>query len=63
MTNKFKYCLLLIGCLIGVQQLFAQQRSKSIIEQAFLNPSQSAKPWVFWYWMHGAVLRLVLLLI
>lgn len=55
MTNKFKYCLLLIGCLIGVQQLFAQQRSKSIIEQTFLNPSQSAKPWVFWYWMHGAV--------
>lgn len=55
MTKKFKYCLLLIGCLIGVQQLFAQQKNKSIIEQAFLNPSQSAKPWVFWYWMHGAV--------
>jgi hypothetical protein len=55
MTKKFKYCLLLIGCLIGVQQLFAQQKSKSIIEKAFLNPPEAAKPWVFWYWMHGAV--------
>lgn len=55
MTKKFTYCLLLIGCLIGVQQLFAQQKNRDIIEQAFLNPPESAKPWVFWYWMHGAV--------
>jgi hypothetical protein len=25
------------------------------IEKNFLNPPQSAKPWVFWYWMNGAV--------
>lgn len=55
MTKNYKYCLLLVGCLIGVQQLFAQQKNKDIIEQAFLNPPESAKPWVFWYWMHGAV--------
>ncbi len=25
------------------------------IENVFKNPPQSAKPWVFWYWLHGAV--------
>jgi len=32
-----------------------QQKPIDIIEKNFLNPPQSAKPWVFWYWMHGAV--------
>jgi hypothetical protein len=31
------------------------QLSAQTIEQGFLNPPQSAKPWVFWYWMHAAV--------
>ena len=26
-----------------------------LIEKNFLTPPQSAKPWVFWYWMNGAV--------
>src|SRR6185436_8925114 len=26
-----------------------------LIEKVFLNPPASAKPWVFWYWMHAAV--------
>jgi hypothetical protein len=55
MIKYFKYCLLLIGCIARLQQLPAQQKSNDIIEQAFLNPPASAKPWVFWYWMHGAV--------
>jgi alpha-L-rhamnosidase len=33
-------------------QLGAQ---KNDIERVFKNPPGSAKPWVFWYWMHGAV--------
>ncbi|TAH01692.1 MAG: DNA-binding protein [Sphingobacteriales bacterium] len=33
-------------------QLLAQ---KNDIERVFKNPPASAKPWVFWYWMHGAV--------
>lgn len=33
-------------------QLIAQQTD---IEAVFKNPPQSAKPWVFWYWLHGAV--------
>ena len=32
--------------------VFAQ---KTDIESIFKNPPQSAKPWVFWYWLHGAV--------
>jgi (4-O-methyl)-D-glucuronate---lignin esterase len=43
--------------------LFACGESQKIssgvdaIEKNFLNPPQSAKPWIFWYWMHGAVSR------
>ncbi len=25
------------------------------IEEAFLNPGESAKPWTYWYWMHANV--------
>ncbi len=32
-----------------------EQTVKSNLEQAFLHPSNTAKPWVFWYWMHGAI--------
>lgn len=41
----------LVACCF-TQKLYAQKQS---IEQAFLNPPESAKPWVFWYWMHAAV--------
>ncbi|HEY6505336.1 MAG TPA: glycosyl hydrolase [Chitinophagaceae bacterium] len=33
----------------------AQQNSVIDIEKNFKNPPASARPWVFWYWMHGAV--------
>ena len=45
--------ILLIICVFNAKMLSAQQS----IEQRFLNPPESAKPWVFWYWMHGAVSR------
>jgi hypothetical protein len=32
-----------------------QSNSVFDIERNFKNPPISAKPWVFWYWMHGAV--------
>jgi hypothetical protein len=41
----------LVACFC-TQKIYAQKQS---IEQAFLNPPESAKPWVFWYWMHAAV--------
>src|SRR5688572_6475571 len=47
----YTICLLLIS-LTGISQ---QAKTIDIIEKNFLNPPSSAKPWVFWYWMHGAV--------
>ncbi len=40
---------------ILINDVAAQQKTTNNIERAFLNPPQSAKPWVFWYWMHAAV--------
>src|SRR5436190_3748299 len=56
MTGFVKYCLLLIGCIAVAGNLPAQTNQQpDLIEKAFRNPPASAKPWVFWYWMHGAV--------
>lgn len=35
----------------------AQTVNKDSLEKIFLNPPASARPWVFWYWMHAAVSR------
>jgi alpha-L-rhamnosidase len=32
-----------------------QKKNTGLIEQNFVHPPESAKPWVFWYWMHAAV--------
>ena len=45
------FCLLLLSCTVQAQQ----KKSVDLIEKNFLNPPESAKPWVFWYWMHAAV--------
>ena len=39
----------------SINNLLHSKNSADIIEKTFLNPPASAKPWVFWYWMHGAV--------
>ena len=51
-----KHSLLAI-CLLLISHIGFTQQSKTIdlIEKNFFNPPESAKPWVFWYWMHGAV--------
>jgi hypothetical protein len=41
----------------GTAQQQRQSIKKNDLEQAFLHPPESAKPWVFWYWMQGAVSR------
>ncbi|HKZ66739.1 MAG TPA: glycosyl hydrolase, partial [Chitinophagaceae bacterium] len=33
----------------------SQPALESDLEKNFLNPPASARPWVFWYWMHAAV--------
>jgi hypothetical protein len=50
MRNKILHTYCLLFALVASMQLSAQT-----MEQRFLNPPQSAKPWVFWYWMHAAV--------
>src|SRR5213595_3317450 len=58
MTVFVKYCLLLTGCIVLAGNLTAQTKQQpDLIEKAFRNPPASAKPWVFWYWMHAAVSR------
>jgi len=41
----------LLASVINTNYLYGQ----GTLEQNFLNPPASAKPWVFWYWMHAAV--------
>ena len=52
-------CMIYLGTSMEVTQ--AQVRGKVIaktdLEQLFKHPPQSAKPWVFWYWMQAAVTK------
>jgi alpha-L-rhamnosidase len=50
--NKMKKILSIILFIFLSNYSIAQ---KIDIENIFKNPPQSAKPWVFWYWLHGAV--------
>jgi len=36
-------------------QVHAQEVRDSELKQIFLHPPKEARPWVFWYWMQGAV--------
>lgn len=35
----------------------AAGQTKTPLEQAFLQPSPQARPWVYWYWMNSNVTR------
>ena len=41
--------------LLSLAVISQPQKTIDIIEKNFSNPPQSARPWVFWYWMHGAI--------
>ena len=47
----FTIFLLLISLYVAAQQRLASDD----FQRAILHPPAAAKPWVFWYWMHGAV--------
>jgi len=49
-----RFCTTILSLLLLVNFLFAQSRSAV---DYFHNPPASAKPWVIWYWMHGAFSR------
>lgn len=55
MKNRLKQRIFAISLLawIAISPSGAQQ-THSLREQ-YLNPSDEAKPWTFWYWMYGAV--------
>ena len=46
---KKLYFLILFCC------LFSFGYAQTSLYENFKNPSVEAKPWTFWYWMHGAV--------
>jgi len=47
--------LLILACLFLRFVSVAQNQGQDLVTQAFQNPGSNAKPWVFWYWMHGAI--------
>ena len=55
MNTFLKIFLAILITFCALQNTNAQTKSIGAIEQTFLHPPTSAKPWVFWYWMHGAV--------
>ncbi len=50
---------LVLLCVTGQLSLPAQNRVERLadLQQAFLSPGSEASPWIFWYWMNGAVTR------
>ena len=44
------FLLLSSLCVVAQQRLAGDD-----FQRAILHPPAAAKPWVFWYWMHGAV--------
>ncbi|MBS1654538.1 MAG: discoidin domain-containing protein, partial [Bacteroidetes bacterium] len=56
--RKIKQGLLYTICCLLISFTADSQKRISDFEQLrndFQNPPEAAKPWVFWYWMHGAV--------
>lgn len=42
--------------LLQIAPVFAQTlKTTDLLENNFRHPPESARPWVFWYWMHAAV--------
>ena len=52
---SFLSCLVSV-VLIGIMSGSCNELA-SDLQSDFHNPSESAKPWVFWYWMHASVSR------
>ena len=52
--SKFIYYFVLL-CFFAKQGAAQNKKTFSVVERIFFKPPDSAKPWVFWYWMHAAV--------
>ena len=56
MKRKFYTCFLFSVLFFALPFVITAQTATSIDwEKQFQHPPSSAKPWVFWYWMRGAV--------
>jgi hypothetical protein len=57
--STFRWIVFAALLFAGENLLFAQknEKVKTDLNKAFQNPPESAKPWVFWYWMKAAVTR------
>ena len=53
---SFTKTFFVLLCVLCVSVVNSQKATGfSQLEKDFLHPPQSAKPWVFWYWLHSAV--------
>jgi hypothetical protein len=50
--NKHRFFFLLVLTFWTASEI---SWAGSEVERAFLHPGEQAKPWCFWYWMHGCV--------
>src|SRR6187431_2683871 len=46
---------LFLLCILQIDMVKGQAKSTGNLEENFLHPPNTARPWVFWYWMHAAV--------
>jgi hypothetical protein len=59
MNRIFNFILifvLLYGCSHGQQQI-KKEKEKKVLEQAFHNPPDSTRSWVYWFWINGNITR------
>ena len=46
---------LILSLLVFVVIIVSNVQAEISLENAFLNPNDDAKPWVYWYWMNGNI--------
>lgn len=55
MKNRLKQRIFALSLLAWTAVCPADAQQTRSLRDQFLNPSDEAKPWTFWYWMYGAV--------
>src|SRR5688572_17127251 len=53
--RKLNFILILL--LVVCSEFTLAQSSQSDLRNRWSQPQESARPWTFWYWMHGAVTK------
>lgn len=58
MKRNSNWIVVLLILLVLQGKLLAQPVKYDLVDKAFRQPGDNAKPWVFWYWMHGAISKI-----